>query len=808
MSTPPTTRVDYLHTSKRAAWLAVAERWALPAVLLVALALRLYRLGDKNIWWDEGLAIWAVRKSLWSVTQWTGQDVHPPLYFYHLWAWVRLVGESEFAARFISAIWGVLTVALVYPLGTRLGGRRVGLLAALFLAVARFHIWWSQEMRMYILAALAATLTLYLAVRWLDEETGGVGAASAATSRRAWWAWPVLYTVAAAGCLYTIYMAGLAPLVANLYAVMALARIPRVRRLGVAARWLGAQAAALLIFLPWALYTLSRMHTWSVAAPYGLRQLVTLYSTLLSVGVSTDIERYAVYVLPFAATLVGGLATLLWQRRRSEPGLPGAQAALLLALAVASMPLVVYILTQPRSLFYTPRVEARYLVLFAPAFCAFLGWSVVRLGRRLWPLGLAALVACLGLMLAFLPGYYDGRYLQDQMQTMSHLLGAHARPDDVVLLISGDRYQLFGYYYEQLVPPERRVPVLELPRALTFTPENVAAELEAATAGRSRFWVAAVETSIQDPEHLSLPWLDAHFPRAFTQRSGTNELILYGQEAWPQPVAAANPQYPLSAGGEGLQLLGYDLPGREYAAGDAVDLGLYYKAEAPVAAEIQWLRRDGTALQTVAQEWPATAPAAGRAALRLEVWPWYAGGATRVVVRWPATAGAAAHSVELPGPRILEQPNRPRPERIAQPLDAGFAQGIGLLGYDLHRSVQEGTVTARPGETLTLDLFWQAGAPLAQDYTVFVHLLGAAHNPRTNGPVWAQHDGPPVDGRYATGQWLPGQVIADRHVLTIDPGAPQGDYELEIGLYLPATGERLRTADGADRVVIARVRVE
>jgi hypothetical protein len=766
------------------AWLARVERWALPGVLLLAFALRLYRLGDQNVWWDEGLAIWAVRKSFWGTTLWTAADVHPPLYFHQLWAWVRLAGESEFAARFISAAWGLLTVAIVYPLGVRLGGRRVGLLAALFLAVARFHIWWSQEMRMYILAALAATLTLYLAVRWLDAERERTSAA-----------WPALYALAAAGCLYSIYMAALAPLVANLYALAAFRRIPRQRRLGAAARWLGAQAAALVLFLPWALLALGRMRTWSVAEPFGLRALLALYSTLLTVGVSTHVERYVVYALPFAATLAAGLATLLWQRRRREPGLPGGQAALLLTLAVGSMPVVVYILTRPRSLFYTPRVEARYLVLFAPAFCAFLGWSIVRLGRRLWPLGLAALAACLGVMLAFLPGYYEGRYLRDELQTMVRILGAYAEPGDALLLISGNRYPLFLYDYERAVPPERRLPVVQLPRADRFTPENVEAELEAAIEGHSRFWVAAVEAGLQDPDRLSLPWLDQHYRRAYTHEAGANALILYAPE--PPAVVDARPQWPLTAGG-GLELVGYDLAGREYRAGDAVDLGLYYTCEAPLAMEVEWWHEDGALLQTVAQSWPATGGApAGRAEVRFRVWPWYRGGRTRIVVRW------AGHSAELPGPRILALPDRPTPERIAQPLDVRFEQGIDLLGYDLRRPLP-----ARAGGALTVDLFWRADEPPAEDYTVFVHLVGTAHNPATAGPVWAQHDGPPVGGAYPTSRWAPGQVIADRHVLTIDPAAPPGEYELVVGLYLPASGERLPlAATGEDCVVLAQVQV-
>ncbi|RME33638.1 MAG: hypothetical protein D6793_09535, partial [Thermoflexia bacterium] len=148
---------------KRHAWLLVAG-------LLVAFALRVYRLGDQNIWWDEGLAIWAVRHGFVETTLWTAGDVHPPLYFWLLWPWVRLAGESEFAARYLTVMVAMPTVAVMAPLGRRLGGRAVGAAALWLLALSRFHVWWSQEMRMYALAALGATLSFYFLLRWISQE--------------------------------------------------------------------------------------------------------------------------------------------------------------------------------------------------------------------------------------------------------------------------------------------------------------------------------------------------------------------------------------------------------------------------------------------------------------------------------------------------------------------------------------------------------------------------------------------------------------------------------------------------------------
>jgi hypothetical protein len=122
------------------------------------------------------------------------------------------------------------------------------------------------------------------------------------------------------------------------------------------------------------------------------------------------------------------------------------------------------------------------------------------------------------------------------------------------------------------------------------------------------------------------------------------------------------------------------------------------------------------------------------------------------------------------------------------PVGASLGGAVQLLGYSLDK------VTVAPGDTLHLTLFWQALAPLEKDYTVFTHLLGE-HNPATNGPLWAGHDGQPDGGHYPTTAWRPGQIIADVHPLTIPVDAPAGQYQLETGLYLLETMVRLPAAD-------------
>jgi hypothetical protein len=68
-------------------------------------------------------------------------------------------------------------------------------------------------------------------------------------------------------------------------------------------------------------------------------------------------------------------------------------------------------------------------------------------------------------------------------------------------------------------------------------------------------------------------------------------------------------------------------------------------------------------------------------------------------------------------------------------------------------------------------------------------------------------DSVPQEGGYPTIWWLPGEVVADRLTLDLPVDAPQGaEYRLIVGLYDPATGERLPVADtGADFVELQSV---
>lgn len=118
----------------------------------------------------------------------------------------------------------------------------------------------------------------------------------------------------------------------------------------------------------------------------------------------------------------------------------------------------------------------------------------------------------------------------------------------------------------------------------------------------------------------------------------------------------------------------------------------------------------------------------------------------------------------------------------------GFAR---FVGYEIVSNIFE------IGQIRTLKLFWEVLETPSSDYMTYIHIRNA------DGEVEMAVDGPvglTEDGRYYTTQvWEPGERIMDerRFRYTNEDTLPGEDYELVIGLYDLATGERVEvTQDG------------
>ncbi|WP_423223409.1 glycosyltransferase family 39 protein [Candidatus Amarolinea aalborgensis] len=140
----------------------------------------------------------------------------------------------------------------------------------------------------------------------------------------------------------------------------------------------------------------------------------------------------------------------------------------------------------------------------------------------------------------------------------------------------------------------------------------------------------------------------------------------------------------------------------------------------------------------------------------------------------------------------------PPPGRLPNPVAVDFLDQVTLAGYSLSGRL------LRPGDPMTVTLYWQARGAVRADYTAFVHLLDSDF--QTNGG----HDAAPQPG---TLNWAVGQTITDTHTFQVSSAARPGVYQLEIGLYTQPDFDRLRLqtapgAEGADRLLVGGIRIE
>jgi hypothetical protein len=231
--------------------------------------------------------------------------------------------------------------------------------------------------------------------------------------------------------------------------------------------------------------------------------------------------------------------------------------------------------------------------------------------------------------------------------------------------------------------------------------------------------------------------------------------------------------------------LGYDLP-ETAAPGAQVEVALHWLRTRSPSQSVTALGR------TVALDaWPAgqTVPVvyAARAPTEADSFDMELTVATGQPARcgWlaPPTPGC-----DLPRVRVAGQ--------AAAPGARNFAHQLLLNTASLE------TPAAAPGGQVQVTLEWQGLRRMSDDYTVFVHLLGP------DGLVHGQVDAWPVSGTRATTGWAPGERIVDPYTVAVPADAPPGAYQVEIGVYLLATGQRLLVLNEAGEAVDDRVLVD
>lgn len=415
-------------------------------LLALGLATAFFRIDAHGLWGDEvWQALWSRQQDIAATIARFSAPPDFPLHFILVQFSTSQRGDA-FWVRLPSALLGAFTVPLLAVLGTRVFSRKVGILSAVLLAFAPFHVWFAQDARPYAALAFYSLLSLLFFSALLKnfswQACAGLALATALNLYNHFFSlMPILSQTVSIAILL-----GGAWWQAKSFRTQAALEWRR-KAFGFAV----SIGAALLLAAPlwrgYAGYILARAPGEVQAAPF---QVTPAFLTELY-GMFGGGTGWSLAV--FAGLSVLGLYVAA--RRRNGFAWVG---ALWLAL-----PLLILSIAQPRHIFIP-----RYFLYMQPVYFLFVAYGIVTLSewfvlsRKKWfaasriPAQSAATVLLTGVVLvALIPPMWQSYWVErlNDWGTMCAFLHRNAQPGDAV---TGDGYivglMLWCYPNPEAVP--------------------------------------------------------------------------------------------------------------------------------------------------------------------------------------------------------------------------------------------------------------------------------------------------------------------------------------------------------------------
>ena len=119
---------------------------------------------------DEPFSIYIAQMDIPSIISQLSQGNNPPLFEIILHYWIRIFGISAFSVRFLPFLFSVLTVYFIYKIGISFFNPKVGLIASLIYTFSNYHLYFSQETRVYSLFALLTVISMFAFLNLIKNE--------------------------------------------------------------------------------------------------------------------------------------------------------------------------------------------------------------------------------------------------------------------------------------------------------------------------------------------------------------------------------------------------------------------------------------------------------------------------------------------------------------------------------------------------------------------------------------------------------------------------------------------------------------
>ena len=240
-------------------------------IVLIGACLRLYKIGSNSLWFDEAISVWFANESLGNIIiKQTSADVHPPFYYIVLSLWINVFGNGEFEVRLLSAIFGILSIPLLYLIVKNLFGTLPALISALMLALSPFHVYYSQEARMYSILTFCVLLSIFFMVKMLS-----IGKEPTQTKKTIFYS--IGYVISTLASLYCHNVALLLPIAQNFFFIIFWNRHRPFLKF-----WIPSLLTIIILWAPWTpsfLEQSSSVGKSFYAPPLTLETIIILFAT-------------------------------------------------------------------------------------------------------------------------------------------------------------------------------------------------------------------------------------------------------------------------------------------------------------------------------------------------------------------------------------------------------------------------------------------------------------------------------------------------------------------------------------------------
>jgi uncharacterized membrane protein len=411
----------------------------LAIIILVGSYLRFHALGSEALWLDEAVTYRIGSLDLVSEV-WDNaiRDRHPPLHFLiiHL---VTIFSSTEFALRLPSAIFGILTIPALYLLAQTMFGKKEALLSAFILSISTFHIYYSQESRMYAQMVFFSLMSIYFIYRAYLENNKWLWVGFAVSGACAFWSFYYTIFVIIPEMMFYLLIQFKDSVREKRIVV---GDIHNLRNFVLSILGLGLLISPLIV--PFVSQSISRT---SSSPTWGVGQSMGFFTTILKQFSVSDTGMY--FLLPF---FLIGVVFLIKEKTQWKEGL-------LLGL-VFSVPFAAsYILAA--SMPFSPR----HVLFILPVYILIISRGVVGVGDYLSFLGrstpkkqavsfnsvifVLAFIFILSLVSAPSVSSYYSSPQKNDWDSAARFFAENSNSGDVIVLLPSYMTQPFEFYYEQ-----------------------------------------------------------------------------------------------------------------------------------------------------------------------------------------------------------------------------------------------------------------------------------------------------------------------------------------------------------------------